>query len=352
MARAIAVRILAVTVVILGSGFAAQQVVRYPGSEHEGAAFDIEQVVPGVYHALGTGAMNVGANVVIVVGDRDVLLVDANASPAAAATLLEELRAITDKPVRTVVNTHYHFDHAHGNQVYGPDVEIVGTEYTRAALASGRSQNDRAYNSFVRTIPDRITQLEAQLARATDAAERRTLETQIAAQKTYRTATDAVVPTPSTVTVAEEMTLHRGGRRIRILFPGRAHTGGDLVVHLPDDRVLITGDMLSTGVPFMGDGYVRDWPATLEGLKALEFDWIVPGHGPAFQDRAKIDQLQAYMRDFWSRAREMHAGGVSAADAATRIDMRDHAASFPAIRAAGVQVQAVERAYELLDGGR
>jgi cyclase len=251
-----------------------------------------------------------------------------------------------------VVNTHYHFDHAHGNQVYGPGVEIVGTEYTRAALASGRSQNDRAYNSFVRTVPDRITQLEGQLARATDAAERRTLETQLATQKSFKAATDAVVPTPSTVTVADEMTLHRGGRRISILFPGRAHTGGDLVVHLPDDRVLITGDMLSTTVPFAGDGYVRDWPATLESLKALEFDWIVPGHGPAFQDRAKIDQLQAYMRDLWTRVRELHDAGVSVADAAARIDMRDHAGSFPTIRAVGVQPQVVDRAYELLDGGR
>jgi glyoxylase-like metal-dependent hydrolase (beta-lactamase superfamily II) len=351
MSRPLAVRILAVTVLVLGSGFVTQQVARYPGMEHEGKAFDIKQVVPGVYHALGTGAMSVGANVVIVEGDRDVLLVDANASPAAAAVLLEELRAITDKPVRTVVNTHYHFDHAHGNQVYGPNVEIVGTEYTRQALASGRSQNDRAYNSFVRTIPDRITQLEGQIARATDAAERRSLEEQLAAQRTYKAATDAVVPTPSTVTVSDELTLWRGGRPIRIMFVGRSHTGGDLVVHLPSDRVLITGDMLSTGVPFMGDGYVPEWPATLERLKGLEFDWIVPGHGPAFQDRAKIDQLQSYMRDFWTRAREMHQAGVPVAEAAARIDMRDHAADFPAIRAAGVQAQAVQRAYELLEGG-
>jgi glyoxylase-like metal-dependent hydrolase (beta-lactamase superfamily II) len=351
MIRQVAVRVLAVTVLVLGTGFVHQQVVRYPGMEHEGKAFDIELVVPGVYHALGTGAMSVGANAVIVEGDRDLLLVDANASPAAAAVLLEELRAVTDKPVRTVVNTHYHFDHAHGNQIYGAGVEIIGTEYTRQALASGRSQNDRAYNSFVRPIGGRIAQLESQRAAASGAA-RDSLDRQLAAQRTYKAATDAVVPTPSTVTVSDELTLYRGGRPIRILFVGRAHTGGDLVVHLPRDRVLITGDMLSTGVPFMGDGYVPEWPATLERLKGLEFDWIVPGHGPAFQERAKIDQLQAYMRDFWTRVRELHAARVPAADAAARIDMRDHAAAFPGIRTAGVQVQAVERAYELLDGGR
>src|SRR5688572_14995229 len=115
MSRALAVRILAVTVLVLGSGFVTQQVARYPGSDHEGAAFEIRPIVPGVYHALGTGAMSVGANAVIVEGDRDLLIVDTNVSPAAAATLRDELRAVVDKPIRTVVNTHFHYDHAHGN---------------------------------------------------------------------------------------------------------------------------------------------------------------------------------------------------------------------------------------------
>jgi glyoxylase-like metal-dependent hydrolase (beta-lactamase superfamily II) len=109
--------------------------------------------------------------------------------------------------------------------------------------------------------------------------------------------------------------------------------------------------MLSSNPPYLGDGYPVEWVETLEQLKPLDFDWIVPGHGPAFQDRAKIDQLQAYLRDFWSRARALHAAGVGAAEAARRIDMRDHAGAFPSIRAAGVNALGVERAFELLNGG-
>jgi len=343
-------RVLVVSVLVLGTGFAFQQVVRYPGSEHEGAAFEIRRVSDGVYHALGTGAMSVGANAVIVEGDRDLLIVDTNVSPAAAATLLAELRSVTPLPVGVVVNTHFHFDHAHGNQIYGPDVQIIGHEFTRQVMAAGGSASGRTYNAMVRPLPERIAQLRASLDTAQVASAREALQRQIAVQGAYAAATDAVVPTPPNTTLARRLSLHRGGRAIDILFVGRAHTGGDVVVHLPDDRVLITGDMLSSTPPYMGDSYPLDWVETLEQLKPLAFDWIVPGHGPAFRDRAKIDHLQAYLRDFWARAREFHDLGLGAGEAARRIDMRDHADAFPGIRGPGVNVLAVERVFELLEG--
>lgn len=341
----------AVAAVVAGAGVFVAQVVRYPGSEHEGAAFDIERVTTGVYLARGTGAMPVGANAAVVEGERSLLIVDSNVSPAAAATLLEELRAVTDKPVRTVVNTHFHFDHAHGNQVYGPDVEIIGHEFTREMMVAGRSMSGRTYDAMIGSLPERIAQLRAQLDSASDASVRSDLERQIATQESYRAATDAVTPVPPRTTLTQRLTLHRDGRTVRVLFLGRAHTGGDVVVHLPDDGVLITGDMLSSNPPYMGDSYPVEWIETLEQLKRLEFDWVVPGHGPAFQDRAKIDQLQAYLRDFWVRARQLHNAGVGASEAARRIDMRDHADSFSSVRSPGVSVLAVERVFDLFEGG-
>ena len=124
-----------------------------------------------------------------------------------------------------------------------------------------------------------------------------------------------------------------------------------MIVHLPDDGVLITGDMLGSNPPYMGDSYPIEWTETLEQLKRLKFDWIVPGHGPAFQDRAKIDRLQACLRDFWARARQLHSAGVGASEAARRIDMRDHAGSFSSVRSRGVSVLAVERVFDLFEGG-
>ena len=127
---------LAIAATIPG-GVMAQRAKRPPGANHIGRAFEFKQVAEGVYQAVGTGTMGVGANAAIVINESDVLVVDSHVSPAAAWVLLDELKTITAKPVRYVVTTHYHYDHAYGNQIYGPGVEIIGHEFTRQMLLAG-----------------------------------------------------------------------------------------------------------------------------------------------------------------------------------------------------------------------
>jgi cyclase len=312
------------------------------------AQFEFTEIVPGVYQAMGVGDLVVGSNSAVVVNDDDVLLVDSHITPAAATELLAELRRITDKPVRYVANTHWHFDHVHGNQVYPPDVEIIGHEATREVIASGGSVSGRSYESFIGALPAQIAAMEATLDTMTDATARAELEAALERQRTYYAQTREVVPTPPNVTLSQRMTLFRG-REIEFLFFGRGHTNGDVVVYLPDDRVLISGDLITAGIPYMGDGFVDEWPDTLEHLKSLDFDWIVPGHGAAFQDRARIGYLQAYLRDLWTQASALHAAGIPAVDAAARIDLTSHAEHFPGINGPGAPATAVVRIYELLD---
>ena len=102
----------------------------------------------------------------------------------------------------------------------------------------------------------------------------------------------------------------------------------------------------------MADGYFADWPETLEKIKPLEFDVILPGHGAPFRDRNRITYLQEYMRDFWAKVQEQKRRGASAEDAARQIDMRNHSAHFPAITAVGADIDAVRRAYELMGNSR
>ncbi len=321
---------------------------RPPGADYTGKAFNFVKITDNVYHAVGSGAMNVGCNAAVVINDNDVLVVDSHISPAAAWALHEELKAITPKPIRFVVNKHFHFDHAHGNQIYGPDVEVVGHEFTRAQLASGGSKTSRSYAFFIESLPAQMSQLKQRIGAAAG-AERSKLEAQLAVMERHYRATQAVVPTPPTVTLSEAMTLHRGGRETRLLFLGRGHTGGDVVVLLPNERIVITGDLLTVGPSYLGDGYFTDWIATLEKLKALEFDTVLPGHGDAFKGKAKIDHFQAYLRDFWSQAQQMHKGGVTAEEASKRIDLRAQTPNYPTITQPGVNVNGVLRAYELLE---
>src|SRR5499427_3998136 len=131
---------LACVAVLLTLAVAGVQSQRQPaGIAHSGKAFRFNKVADGVYHIVGTGAMTVVGNSSIIVNDDDVILVDDHVSPAAAWVLLEELKEITAKPVRYVINTHFHYDHAHGNQVFAKDVNIIGHEFTREMLLGGKS---------------------------------------------------------------------------------------------------------------------------------------------------------------------------------------------------------------------
>ena len=321
-----------------------------PGSDYEGQAFTFHKVRDDVYHAVGTGNLAVGCNGAVIVNDRDVLVVDSHMTPAAAWALREELRAITDKPIRYVVNTHFHFDHSHGNQVFGDDVEIIAHTFTHGKLARGESQKGRAYESFVLSLPTRIEEGEGRLP-SLEGEEKEQLAEQVEGMKKFWEATQAVRPTPPTMTLERTLTLHRGGREIRLHYFGRGHTGGDVVVYLPGEKVLVSGDLITAGLPYMGDGFIPEWIETLEAMKALDFDVILPGHGAAFEDTAKIGYLQAYLRDLWAKASALHEEGVPVEEAAGKIDMTAHAEHFSGISGPGVSDHAVARIYELLDGG-
>ena len=148
------------------------------------------------------------------------------------------------------------------------------------------------------------------------------------------------------------MTLHRGDREIQIRFLGRARTAGDVVVYLPRERVVITGDMLTTGLSNMSDAFVNEWVTTLDEMKKLDFDTVLPGHGDAFTDKAKIDYFQAYLRDVWTEVSRLKQQGVPAEEAAKRADLTKHKERFPTIQGPGVPPIAVTRIYELLGQAR
>lgn len=324
---------------------------RPPGTTYKGHAFTFNKIQDGVYHAVGTGNLVVMSNATVIEGDRDVLVVDSQVSPAGAWALREELKAITPKPIRWVVNSHYHFDHSHGNQIYGPEVEIIGHEFARQQILAGKSMDSPAREFYVGGIPATIKSLEARLAAATDDTTRATLQTQLDVQRTFLEGTNAVRPTPPTLTLTQSMTLHRGAREIRLLFLGRGHTAGDIVVYLPKERIVATGDLLVEGTSYMGDAYVPEWIQTIEALKAVDFDTVLPGHGNAWTGKAKLDHWQAYLRDFWAQAQKFHAAGTPWEEAARQVDLRGNAVNYPGIRTVGlVPNHGMRRAYELLEG--
>jgi glyoxylase-like metal-dependent hydrolase (beta-lactamase superfamily II) len=324
---------------------------RPPGTTYNGPAFTFNKIADGVYHAVGTGNLVVFCNATVIEGDRDVLVVDSHVTPGGAWALREELKQVTPKPIRYVVNSHFHFDHSHGNQIYGPEVEIIGHEFARQQIVAGKSLDSPAHEFFVGGVPNTIAALEKRLASATDDKTRSDVERQLAIQRNHLEGTRAVKPTPPSVTLTHSMTLHRGSREIRLLHLGRGHTGGDVIVYLPNERIVATGDLLTEGASYMGDAYFTEWVDTIDALKTLDFDTVLPGHGQAFKGKAKLDHWQAYVRDFWAQAQAFHKKGVPWEDAAKQVDLRGNAVNYPAITSAGiVPNHAMRRAYQILDG--
>jgi cyclase len=333
------------------SSITAQSTPKPPGTNYTAPAFTFNKIADGVYHAVGTGSLVVMSNATIVEGDRDVLVVDSHVSPGGAWALQEELKAITPKPIRWVVNSHYHFDHSHGNQIYGPEVQIIGHDFTRAQMVAGKSQDSPAREFFVGGVPNTIKTLEGRLAAATDDKIRAQIQDQLAIQRNHLEGTNAVKPTPPTLTLSQSMTLYLGAREVRLLFLGRGHTAGDVVVHLPKERIVATGDLLINGTSYMGDAFVTDWIQTMETLKQVDFDTILPGHGRAMTGKAALDHWQAYLRDFWAQAQKFHKAGTPWEEAAKLVDLRAQAVNYPTIKAPGITPNhGMRRAYEILDG--
>lgn len=349
-----------VPIALIGFPLAAQTRTKVPppGARYQGRAFDFRKVAEGVYLAVGTGALSAESNAVVVVNEADVLVVDGETSPAAGWALLRELRTITTKPVRYLVVTHFHYDHSQGTQSFPGGVEVIGTEFTRRMLAEGKSVSHPTAVGNRNFRDGQITNLTAALDTATSAASRKDIENRRAVWQQYLRSLETLKPVPPNLTVTQRMTLTRGGRDIVIFHPGPAHTAGDLVVWLPKERVLVTGDMLQPNLPYMGDGYLNQWADALDSLLALGPVTILPGHGDAITDMAVAERLRDYLRDVWNQSAAFKRQGLTVEEAAARLDLARYDPFYPRFPGwtdeivVRRRVGAVKRVYDLLDGAK
>jgi glyoxylase-like metal-dependent hydrolase (beta-lactamase superfamily II) len=293
---------------------------------HEGtgpgdARFEIRTVADGVHVAVAAPAYKVNSNTAIIESDDGVMVVDTHSKPSAARVVVERLRELTPRPVRHVVNTHFHWDHWHGNEVYPaayPGAEIVTNQMTREAMVR---KGVKRIQDHVRAMPAEIAALRAQLDAAASADQRSALQEKLRLAQAYQAEIAALRPALPTLVFERTMTLYRRDREIQLLHLGRAHTEGDVFVYLPREKVVVTGDAVIGWTPYMGDGYPEDWVTTLDRLAELDFTHIIMGHGEV-AGRDWLRAFRAYVHDVVDAVRAEVATGATLDEVKQRVPPR------------------------------
>jgi cyclase len=282
--------------------------------------FDIEKAAEGIYFAQARPQAMINCNASIFVGAKEVVVVDAHSKPSAATSLIGQIkREITEKPVRYVINTHFHWDHTQGNHAYRAaeqKVDFIASTTTKqlmADLAVARM------NASVEQVPDEVEKLRARAAQAASEAEKTFCANQIRQLRAYQSELKNYSLELPTITFEKSYVLRDPAHDLHLEFHGHAHTAGDVVVFCPQKRVVATGDMIHGFLPFIADGYPRTWPGTIQSVGQLEFTKILPGHASPQNGRTIMSNMGNYIEELTARVEEGKKAGLTVADLQKRL---------------------------------
>jgi cyclase len=272
--------------------------------------FDIEKAAEGVYFARARAQAEINANAAIFVNSADVLVVDAHSKPSAAASLIGQIaREVTSKPVRYVVNSHFHWDHIQGNHAYRAaesKIDFIASEQTKQLMSD---LAERRLKQSLDAAPAAIDTLRARAAKSANSAEKTFCEDQIRQIEAYQKEMASFSLELPTITFAASHVIQDKAHDLHIEFHGRAHTAGDVVVFCPQARAVATGDMIHGFLPTISDGYPKAWPKTIDDVGKLTFNRILPGHGPLHPNRALMTGMRNYIEELTARVEEGKKAG-------------------------------------------
>ena len=221
-----------------------------------------DEIGEGLYAFTAEGDPNSG----VIIGDDSVMIVEAQATPRLANKVIECVRSVTDKPITHVVLTHYHAVRVLGASAFDAQQVIMSNAAYNMVLERGQEDWDSEFQRFPRLFEG------------------------------HESIPGLTMPT---TTFSDEMTVFLGKRRVNIKQIGRAHTAGDAVIHVPDQNVMFTGDIVEDhSACYCGDGHFADWGTTLDNIKAYDVDAIAPGRGGALVGKEAVNRAIESTRDF------------------------------------------------------
>lgn len=289
---------------------------------------DVHEVADGVWAILQPEAQRFNdSNSIVIDLGQELLLVDAQADGSHVQEIITWLRDALGKPVRYLVNTHWHGDHVQGNalyrQAYGNGLLIIGHESLRddvpGRAAPAHVDQVKRYQEAITLATARFMQGVDREGNALDAAGAAKLEQDIIDTKKHLEGLRHASFLAPDVTFRERLDLHRGGRTVE-LHHFRAHTRGDTVLYLPKEKILVTGDLLDA-LPYGGHGYPGAWIETLETLESFDFETMIPGHGRVFQGKEQLREILALVRSIVAQTKEAVAAGKSLEETQEAVDL-------------------------------
>jgi len=285
-------------------------------------SFELKKVGDGVWAAVAAARYKVNSNAAVIETNDGLVIVDTHSKPSAAQALFKDVQAVTKKPVKKIIYSHFHWDHTQGAQAYmqgGSRAEVIASERTRQRLADPNAMNGGIafIDKQIAAMPADIEKIKADIQKASSADKAR-LEGNLAQAEAYLAELKTMKPPLPTRAVSATMTMQEGGREIQLLVLGRAHTDGDLFTYLPKEKVVVTGDAVIDWMPFFNDGYPEDWISTVAALEKLDVNQVVVGHGDP-QPKSHLTFFRGYLTDLVGGVKKGIADKMPLADMKTKL---------------------------------
>jgi glyoxylase-like metal-dependent hydrolase (beta-lactamase superfamily II) len=275
------------------------------------------EIAPGI-HLFTTqpyGDVGLDGNSVAVISNDGVLVFDTNGTPAAAAAVLAEIRKLTPLPVKYIVNSHWHWDHWYGTEVYKksfPDAKVITHEKTRElmmgpALAFNKPGLDAQLPGYLDDLAKRVSAADSATPPPPSLPR---MKSALSMGRFFLEQKRSVHHIFAEMTFKDRLTLHMGDREIQILNFGRAVTPGDALVYLPREKIVLVGDLIVNPITFALGGYPMEWLAALEKVDQLDASLWVTGHNEPLRDKILLHATMDVFRDLLRQGKEAKAKGL------------------------------------------
>jgi cyclase len=272
---------------------------------------------------------NVNGNTTVIIGEREVFVVDSCYLPSLAREDIAQIRQWTNKPVGYLLNTHFHNDHNNGNRAYldaYPSLAIVAQEETKKDMDLIQPGNiERGPKQMAATVAA-LKQGKTPGGRTLTDDEKKQVQDILPGLEQQEAEFKTLVYQPPTLTFVDKLDIDIGNREVQVKHLGRGNTPGDAIVYLPKEKILIAGDLLVHPIPYTYDGYPAEWAQTLQAMAQLDAAIIVPGHGPVLHGKDYLylvtDLLKSAVEQLRARIRQIgHPGFHSLDDVKGSVDL-------------------------------